>query len=156
MQEDLLSVLSIGNTQKALEENSPAVPVPWAFVKEPIFDFANFLREHGIFFSQASNHAANILQPLLQSGKTCEFSVPGGKVLLLNCPTAKNLIDSKGKTRLLSWDSVKGYVNSFLDHLYVYNIFIVEAKEQAINLIQEKTRDKNLFLRIKQTPEEAV
>lgn len=147
-----LGVLSFENAKLLVEEHSPHIQVPWLFIKGSIFDFLALLRTRNLFLAKSMDRdAANLLQEVLfVDGKPVFLPVLSGLIVVLPLITAQGTLDKIGSDSVMGWAQAREVVRRFLDHLYAHSIFIVEARDGAGALVQEKTRVNNLYLRLRQ------
>jgi len=147
-----LGVLSFENSKLLVEEHSSHIQVPWLFIKGSIFDFLALLRTKNLFLAKSMDRdAANLLQEVLfVDGKPVFLPVPSGLIVVLPLIAAQQTLDRVGSESVMGWAQAREVVRRFMDHLYAHSIFIVEARDGAGALVQEKTRVNNLYLRLRQ------
>jgi hypothetical protein len=153
----MLAVLSLAQSKILVEKHAPSIEVPWLFVKGSIFDFLGLLRTRNFFMAEATNReTANALQEVLfVEGKPVLLPLPVGLAVLLPLNQGQQALDRIGAESVLGWANAREIVRRFLEHLYAHSIFILEVRDGAEQLVQDKTEKNNLYLRIKQPAAQA-
>lgn len=145
-----LTILSPDDTKAVLKENSKGVEVPWMFIQDQVFAFAELLRSSNCFFARVDDtDTIKLVMPLLFDGKALEISPNGHTVKVLSKPGAADFVNKKGEVFLASkWPLVQAHVVGFINHLYSQNIVLTEAPVND-TFIASHTTVKNLSIRMR-------
>jgi hypothetical protein len=148
-----LAIQSRDNSFVLLTKNSSGVALPWALIKDQIFLFADALFQDGVFFALAddSDTAAAIF-PAMMKSNNIEFGLKTGKAKLLCGSHAKEYVSKTGKRAIgAKWDLYSSHVMSFLDYLYLHNVYIVVTEDLAAKQVcaEAHSQGRNVLVRLR-------
>jgi uncharacterized membrane protein YsdA (DUF1294 family) len=149
-----LAILSPNEVRVALSAQHPA-NLPWALIKDSVFEFMDSLRGEALFFVYADDSdTANVIHPAIQDGKLLSVTVLGGTFAVLSLTAARSILHNAGAKKFgTKWVLVQDHMLAFVAHLYKVNYFLATAELKIAPELLAQTAQKNLRINLRKSQE---